>query len=269
MRISSVGLVYRNADGKVLRDAVMDAIMSSHCHLQSIDGSMAIALCVQYALRCDADHEVDHTELIKLIMDNMHSEEMKTAIQTVSKGLEGYHGFLKMQKEDDADLQDTEGVLEYDLQFLKEAKWLTFQIKAIEAVPFVLYSFLRWHRNPEQCAINVVNLGGDNDTTGAMVGALLGAMHGTGWIPRRWYENVENTWRETEDAQGKGGGDDEQKEDGNKLEMCTDAYGLDLVLFLAMELAKLDFKEHSKFVEKKSANMMDSVISKLKGVLPK
>ena len=113
---------------------------------------------------------------------------------------------------------------------------------------------------------------GDNDTTGAMAGAVLGAMYGTRWIPRRWYENMENTWREVEDMEN--GDDDENKDDGtqtSELDICTDAYGLDLALFLGMELAKLDFKEHVKFKETKKvekSSVMGAVLSKLKGIIP-
>jgi len=36
------------------------------------------------------------------------------------------------------------------------------------------------------------SLGGDTDTIGTMAGALAGALHGTTWIPARWYERIEN-----------------------------------------------------------------------------
>jgi len=244
MRISPVGLVYRNASPEVLREAAVDAIISSHCHLQSIDGALAIALCVQYVFNCG---DFDYAYLIELLMDNMKTDEMKKAIQSVA---DGFEAFLKLS------LQDADQITDYDLQFLQKMGWLTFQIKAIEAVPLVLYALLRWRKTPEQCAINVVNLGGDNDTTGAMVGAVLGAMYGTSWIPRRWYENVENTWR----------GSDEVKEDADEIRVGTDAYGLDLAEFLAMELSKLDFKKHTKYVETKKEV---SVIAKMKGLLKK
>ena len=33
--------------------------------------------------------------------------------------------------------------------------------------------------------------GGDSDSTGSLVGNLLGALHGTGALPARWREEVE------------------------------------------------------------------------------
>ncbi|MBF0190342.1 MAG: ADP-ribosyl-[dinitrogen reductase] hydrolase [Magnetococcales bacterium] len=38
----------------------------------------------------------------------------------------------------------------------------------------------------EECVTNVVNLGGDADTTGAIAGMLAGAHHGVEAIPKRW-----------------------------------------------------------------------------------
>jgi len=40
----------------------------------------------------------------------------------------------------------------------------------------------------EQALIDTVNLGGDADTTGAMVGAICGALYGFEAIPPRWHE---------------------------------------------------------------------------------
>jgi len=37
-----------------------------------------------------------------------------------------------------------------------------------------------------------VGFGGDTDTIGAMAGALVGALHGSSWIPARWHDNIEN-----------------------------------------------------------------------------
>lgn len=41
----------------------------------------------------------------------------------------------------------------------------------------------RYGKHPEKCIVNAVNWGGDADTVGAIVGAQMGALHGTAWIP--------------------------------------------------------------------------------------
>lgn len=38
----------------------------------------------------------------------------------------------------------------------------------------------------------VVNLGGDTDTSGAILGALAGAHYGVEAIPKRWLEDLQN-----------------------------------------------------------------------------
>eukprot|EP01084_Bolivina_argentea_P140195 246543_1 len=250
MRISSVGLCFRNCSYNVLKTAVTDAVLSSHCHKQSIDGALCIALIIQYALKCDLRKNclINYFELIDILLENIETEEMKDGIQTVSKG---YSDFLA-EKDKDTDSEDK--ILDYDIDFLQKNGLLTFQIKAIEAVPFVLYCLFRWYKTPEKCAINVVTLGGDCDTTGSMIGGILGCLYGTRWIPKRWYDNLENTWKQEEDK---------NEDDG---EICTNAYGLDLALYLGMELAKLNFVEYEPFVEIKKENT--SLMTKIKNLFP-
>ncbi len=46
----------------------------------------------------------------------------------------------------------------------------------------------------EEAVVQVVNLGNDADTTGAVVGALAGAAHGLETIPRRWRQTLQGEW---------------------------------------------------------------------------
>jgi ADP-ribosyl-[dinitrogen reductase] hydrolase len=46
----------------------------------------------------------------------------------------------------------------------------------------------------EEALVQVVNLGGDADTAGAVVGALAGAAYGLPAIPPRWREAVQGRW---------------------------------------------------------------------------
>jgi ADP-ribosylglycohydrolase len=43
----------------------------------------------------------------------------------------------------------------------------------------------------EQAVVLAVNHDGDSDSTGAITGNILGAMHGTGVIPQRWLKPLE------------------------------------------------------------------------------
>jgi ADP-ribosyl-[dinitrogen reductase] hydrolase len=50
--------------------------------------------------------------------------------------------------------------------------------------------------NFEECLIDVVNRGGDADTTGAIAGMLAGALHGREGIPSRWIKALDPVMRE-------------------------------------------------------------------------
>ena len=49
----------------------------------------------------------------------------------------------------------------------------------------------------EECLLNVVNRGGDADTTGAIAGMLAGARYGGDAIPSRWLRSLEEVTRRT------------------------------------------------------------------------
>jgi ADP-ribosylglycohydrolase len=59
-----------------------------------------------------------------------------------------------------------------------------------DSVPAVLYLALKYHAEPEAALIANTNLGGDNASRGAVLGALLGAEHGVEGFPARWVEGL-------------------------------------------------------------------------------
>lgn len=64
----------------------------------------------------------------------------------------------------------------------------------VETMQAVFQSFFATE-NFEDCLIDVVNRGGDADTTGAMAGMLAGARYGLAGIPRRWLRAIDETTR--------------------------------------------------------------------------
>ena len=46
----------------------------------------------------------------------------------------------------------------------------------------------------EDAVVQAVNLGGDADTVGAVVGALAGAAYGIETIPQRWRSSLQGEW---------------------------------------------------------------------------
>jgi ADP-ribosylglycohydrolase len=59
-----------------------------------------------------------------------------------------------------------------------------------DAVPAVVYLALKYAADPEQALIANTNLGGDNAGRGAVLGALMGAAHGTSGFPARWVNGL-------------------------------------------------------------------------------
>jgi ADP-ribosylglycohydrolase len=57
-------------------------------------------------------------------------------------------------------------------------------------VPAALYCWLRWPGDFRTAVEQVVQMGGDADTTGAIVGGLVGATAGPGGIPRDWVDGI-------------------------------------------------------------------------------
>jgi ADP-ribosylglycohydrolase len=70
---------------------------------------------------------------------------------------------------------------------------------AVGAGPFVLESFpftcalvYKYCDNIEKCMENIINQGGDADTTGAMAGSMLGAAYGYSKFPFKWRKGLED-----------------------------------------------------------------------------
>lgn len=67
--------------------------------------------------------------------------------------------------------------------------------RADESWPFAIAMFARNPDLLEATLLSAINVGGDADTVGAMVGALLGALHGWSAFPQAWRCNLEATDR--------------------------------------------------------------------------
>ncbi|MFH1430521.1 MAG: ADP-ribosylglycohydrolase family protein [Candidatus Uhrbacteria bacterium] len=71
-----------------------------------------------------------------------------------------------------------------------------------DSVPFVLATAARYSQSFRDGVLAAVNAGGDTDSNGAMVGAILGAAHGLCAIPEEWQRDVEDTTAILREADG-------------------------------------------------------------------
>lgn len=186
MRIAPLGAVYRNATVEVQRAATVEACLSTHSHEEAIEAAFVMVLASSRALLRNADEAVTKAEALALI------EEMRAA--TTCMELQA-----KLDTVIAADAEEWDD-MEAVRQFVTNLGFGdTFAIRAVDAVACVMWGFLRYGSDPLLCLGTVVSWGGDADTVGAILGALLGARYGISWIPDKWYSQVENAYQQGRD----------------------------------------------------------------------
>lgn len=191
MRISPLALVLRHANPTLLRQACELAIISSHVHPEAVDGAVVQCAAVVCALKSGQGVlrvEAMMTELIS----HCRTPAMTARIQAV----------LDLWKAECNDKESTEDDVVLMRRMFRETKQhsrpgsgLGFQVAAVDAMPCVLWTVCRYWKTPVEALQRAVDLGGDTDTVACMVGAIMGALHGSAWLPEKWIEQLENGQR--------------------------------------------------------------------------
>jgi poly(ADP-ribose) glycohydrolase ARH3 len=176
MRIAPVGLAFRHIDDAVLREAVRLALLCTHVHPDAVDGAFIQAKAVSELARANPSSEWNVTQFLSAMQGRAERDVVKKKLEIVIQARGAGWTEEKM-------LSVVCTPNEYGEQF---------QIHAAEAVACALWAFSSCPNDPEECIIRAVALGGDTDTVAAMAGALAGSFHGTGWLPRRWFDPLEN-----------------------------------------------------------------------------
>ena len=98
---------------------------------------------------------------------------------------------LEIERDRAADLVRRHPVFAYDRKRRENPSGFV-----VETLQAVFQSFFGTE-SFEDCLIDVVNRGGDADTTGAIAGMLAGARYGCGEIPKRWLKALDPQSRES------------------------------------------------------------------------
>ncbi len=167
MRIAPVGLVYGHLDAQQLTAKVKAAVSMTHIHREAIETAVLQARAI--GLLRQATQPPDAQEFIAGLIDYLPASIL--------------HGSLQLL----AELLRQRGTAE------KVLAQFGCGVRSRDSWPPALWAALRYSEDPEEAIIQAVNLGGDTDTIGAMTGVLVGALHGEGWFPPRWYDQLENT----------------------------------------------------------------------------
>eukprot|EP01119_Soliformovum_irregulare_P022107 TRINITY_DN749_c0_g1_i7.p1 TRINITY_DN749_c0_g1~~TRINITY_DN749_c0_g1_i7.p1 ORF type:complete len:392 (-),score=96.82 TRINITY_DN749_c0_g1_i7:699-1874(-) len=173
MRISPIGLACRNATDDELYEMVRLAIISSHIHPDAIDGAFIQAKSIALLLKTNVD-QFDISDFLKIQLESCRSPAIRKKIEMVISALP------RVEKGEISEIEVVKSLGD------------SFQIKAEDALAVSLFGFARYYSRPEQAIIYTASFGGDTDTLCQLVGCLVGSLHGSGWIPDRWWDNIEN-----------------------------------------------------------------------------
>mmetsp|Transcript_43720 Transcript_43720/g.76685 ORF Transcript_43720/g.76685 Transcript_43720/m.76685 type:complete len:408 (-) Transcript_43720:63-1286(-) len=208
MRASPLGIAFRSASTPQMRRAAEEAVRSSHAHPEAVDGAALQAASVAFAAKlgiAGRAAEFDPATFLGEMQAVVTTSAFKTRLAAVKTAVS------KITRTTN-DVQVCQDLLDDGIE--KPGSGFGFQIAAVDLMPCVLWIVARYHAAPEEAIMRAVSLGGDTDTVACLVGATLGALHGTKWIPERWWKGVEN-----------------------------DKRGRDYAVNLAEQLAKLDLQE--------------------------
>jgi len=181
MRISLLAIAYRNAPASVLRFAVEEAIKASHRHPEAIDFAVVQASAVQYALHVKPK-DFDPHVLMKHLRGICSTPSMQNVIEATEVALYSETGDGSVNTKQ---LKDVVNSLK------RPGSGMGFQIASVHMAPCVLWASCVYHATPRQAVQAAIGLGGDTDTTASMVGAIMGALHGSEWCAD-WFAQLEN-----------------------------------------------------------------------------
>jgi ADP-ribosyl-[dinitrogen reductase] hydrolase len=166
MRAPILGVCH-GYDEERLRAFVRASTRLTHTDPRAEEGALLVA-CASHLGASDEVLEPDRVlaELSRFV----EGDELADALRIVGAHLE--RGSQPVELADDLGLED--GVTGY----------------INHTVPIALFCWLRYPDDFKRSVTAVIELGGDTDTTGAIVGALAGASCGSGTIPTEWLDGV-------------------------------------------------------------------------------
>jgi ADP-ribosyl-[dinitrogen reductase] hydrolase len=195
MRIAPVAL-YFNGEPEAMFEAVMSASLMTHRDIRSLAGALAVAHAVR---RLSAGAQRDPSFLFRLAADVAREEE---------RILAGYTGCVTSLEEHGRSLSRAIAHVESLLESPRDRAFAALVEEANKhgadpvckratmgfppaCIPACLF-LLMTTDGFEEALTEVINLGGDADTAGAILGALAGAHYGYDAIPSRWLKGLQN-----------------------------------------------------------------------------
>jgi len=176
MRAAPLGAWWAATDAarEAAFSALRDVLAVTHRHPAALAAGWGQATAVRALLRLNGPEAFDRaTFWDDLIETTVWAEDRLGEDHRVSERLRSLAGIIDSFP---LDLRDAcDGVT----------------VRADEAWPFACAMVARRPHLLENTLLSGINVGGDADTTGAMMGAMLGALHGWQAVPAEWKEGLE------------------------------------------------------------------------------
>jgi len=198
MRIAPIALYFDqlDADSALIFESVMAASLMTHRDVRSLSGAFLVVHAVR---RLAEGIEREPSLLFRFAGDVARSErEIRARHGDSVVGLSHYpHSMSQV-------IANTESLLEHTRERALSSLVEEANRHGAEPVcrrptmgfppaciPTCLYTFLTTD-SFEEALTEVINLGGDTDTAGAILGAIAGTHYGIDAIPQRWLDGLQN-----------------------------------------------------------------------------
>jgi ADP-ribosyl-[dinitrogen reductase] hydrolase len=167
MRAALIGVCY-GGDPVRMRALVRAATRITHTDPKAEYGAFAVALAAQLA--ATRDNHVEADEFLSLLRQHIDDTEFCTLMSKVVASVNSGTGAAAFADS----IGCTNGVSGY----------------MYHTLPCVLHVWLTHQHDYRSAVTTMIRLGGDADTTAAIVGAIVGARVGKSGIPAEWVDNL-------------------------------------------------------------------------------
>lgn len=168
MRVAPVGAYFAGDMEAVIENARQSALVT-HTHPEAVAGAIAIAVANAEAVSFRlSNQQWNRGRVWQVLLETVPSGELHQRLQRASK-------------------------LPSICSTSQAAKFLGcgWDISAADTVPFALWCASRYINNFEEALWQTISVGGDADTTGAIVGSIVASYQGRQRLPQSWIVRCE------------------------------------------------------------------------------
>lgn len=168
MRVAPIGAHFCDDIQAVVENARRSSIVT-HTHIDAIAGAISVALAsAQTSLFQKQNQVPDRTTFWQTILENTPDSQVKEKIRIAST------------------LGKT-----YSTQDVAKLLGSGWNISAVDTVPFALWCAITHIDDFEEALWQTISVGGDTDTTGAIVGGIVASYQTRQALPQKWIDKCE------------------------------------------------------------------------------